>query len=49
MAAVRAVLVGVVATIIAVNVLGGVSHTGLGRLVPVVIIGFVFSRLGRRR
>jgi Domain of unknown function (DUF1707) len=49
MAAVRAVLVCVVATIIAANVIGGISHTGLGWLVPVVIIGFVFSRLARRR
>jgi hypothetical protein len=48
-AAVRAVLVRVVATIIAVSVLGGIGHTGFGWLVPVVIIGFVFSRLARRR
>jgi hypothetical protein len=48
-AAVRAVLVCVVATIIAANVLGGITHTGLGWLVPVVIIGFVVSRLTRRR
>jgi hypothetical protein len=49
LAAVRAVLVCVVATIIAGNVLGGISHTGFGWLVPVVIIGCVLSRLGRRR
>ena len=45
----RAVILGVIVTIIAANLLAGVSHTGVGWLVPVVIIGFVFSRLVRRR
>jgi len=49
LAAARAVIVCVVATIIAANVLGGLGRTGLGWLVPVVILGFVFSRLARRR
>ena len=45
----RAVIVCVIATIIAVNLLAGLGRTGLGWLVPVVILGFVFSRLARRR
>jgi hypothetical protein len=45
----RAVIVGLVATIIAVNLLAGLGRTGLGWLAPVVILGFAFSRLPRRR
>jgi hypothetical protein len=45
----RAVIICVVATIIAVNLLAGLGRTGLGWLVPVVILGVVFSRLTRRR
>jgi Domain of unknown function (DUF1707) len=49
MAVARAVIVCVVATIIAVNVLVGLGRTGLGWLVPVVILAVVFTRLARRR
>jgi hypothetical protein len=45
----RAVIAGLVATIIAVNLLAGLGRTGLGWLAPVVIPGFVFTRLPRRR
>jgi hypothetical protein len=45
----RAVIVGLVATIIAVNLLAGLGRTGLGWLAPIMILGFVFSRLPRRR
>lgn len=44
----RFVIVCVVVAIVAGNVLGGVGHTGFGWLVPVVILGLVFARLGRR-
>jgi Domain of unknown function (DUF1707) len=45
----RAVIVGLVATIVAVNLLAGLGRTGLGWLAPVLILGFVFTRLPRRR
>lgn len=45
----RAVIVCVIAMIIAVNLLAGLGRTGLGWLVPVVILGVVLSRLTRRR
>lgn len=44
----RFVIVCVVVAIVTGNVLGGVGHTGFGWLVPVVILGLVFARLGRR-
>jgi hypothetical protein len=49
MAVARAVIVCIIATIIAVNLLAGLGRTGLGWLVPVVILGVVFSHLTRRR
>jgi Domain of unknown function (DUF1707) len=45
----RAIILGVIVTIVAANLLAGVSRTGVGWLVPVVILGCVFARLGRRR
>jgi Domain of unknown function (DUF1707) len=44
----RVVIMCVLATIIAVNVLGGLGHAVFGWLVPVMILGLVFSRLARR-
>jgi hypothetical protein len=45
----RVVIACVIAAIIAGNVLGGTGHASFGWLVPVVILGFVFLRVGRRR
>jgi hypothetical protein len=45
----RVIILGVIAAIVAANLLAGVSHTGAGWLVPVVVLGFVFARLGHRR
>jgi hypothetical protein len=44
----RVVIACVVAAIIAGNVLSNTGHAGFGWLVPVVILCFVFLRVGRR-
>jgi hypothetical protein len=45
----RLIILGVLAVIIAANVLGGIAgHIGFGWLIPVVVLGSVFVRLARR-
>jgi hypothetical protein len=45
----RLIILGVLAVIIVGNVLGGIAgHVGFGWLIPVVVLGSVFLRLGRR-
>jgi len=45
----RLIILGVLAVIIAGNVLGGIAgHIGFGWLIPVVVLGSVFVRLARR-